>query len=93
MIPISFNRDRVLSLSLVPPSSEPEGMGKTLDGRITSASTKAWSKPWRARTDFDGASGNTGRGKDGSVGGASASAGGSSDSFSSGSTSSTSGLC
>lgn len=95
MIPISFNRDRVLSLRLVPPSSLPEGIGKTFEGRITSASTKAWSKPWKARTDIDGASGNTGRGKNGSLsgGGTSASAGGSSDSFSSGSTASTCGLC
>jgi hypothetical protein len=66
VIPNSTNRFLVFSLSPDPASSHPStGMMSVVAGSTTSASTKAWSRPCNARSDFGGGLGSVGRGNDG----------------------------
>lgn len=68
VMPNSFNLFLVFSpRPVLGSTSTSESMGRTVAGSMISASTRAWSSPWRASTDFGGAFGSAGNGKDGSV--------------------------
>ena len=64
---MSRRRFLIFSLSLVPPSSLPAGMAKTVDGDTNSAPISSFVNPCIARRDFEGAFGSAGSGKEGSA--------------------------
>lgn len=56
VIPDSCSLFLIFSLRQLPPSSAPsKGTGSIMSGSMTSASTNALLRPWKAGADFDGA--------------------------------------